>query len=93
MQWVKFTNETCGLYTVLSASAQTEGSLRLVGGDRPTNGRVEIFHNNTWGELLYVITLVRNESYTFHSQYTLGRLSMEIIGLHSKFLYIFLKMK
>ncbi|XP_070176422.1 scavenger receptor cysteine-rich domain-containing protein DMBT1-like isoform X2 [Littorina saxatilis] len=33
------------------AESQADGTLRLVGGDRPTNGRVEIFFNNTWGTI------------------------------------------
>jgi len=30
-------------------STYADKSLRLVGGDIPSAGRLEIFHNNTWG--------------------------------------------
>ncbi|XP_076436243.1 scavenger receptor cysteine-rich type 1 protein M160-like [Babylonia areolata] len=34
---------------VIPATGETEGQVRLMGGDRSTNGRVEIFYNGTWG--------------------------------------------
>jgi len=30
-------------------STNADKSLRLVGGDTPSTGRLEIFHNNSWG--------------------------------------------
>jgi hypothetical protein len=50
----------------VAACAQTEGQLRLQGGDRTSNGRLEIYHNNTWGEcapvyfFIFVLEIISN---------------------------------